>query len=60
MFIQGDNFKVRDSITRPSVYPTDENRFTVICDDEIDNSSVEPPVAENDGKQAVNGKPKNI
>ena len=46
MFIQGDNFKVRDSVIRPSVYPTDENRFTVICDDEIDNSSVEPPVTD--------------
>lgn len=50
MFIQGDNFKVRDSITRPSVYPTDENRFTVICDDVIDNSSVEPPIKENEKK----------
>ena len=49
IFIQGDNFRVRDTVTRPSEYQAKANRFTVICDDEIDNSSVEPPV--NDSKK---------
>ena len=60
MFIQGENFRVRDTVMRPSDYQNEANRFTVICDDEIDNSAVEPPVEDNGGKQTVNSKSKNI
>ncbi len=59
MFIQGENFRVRDTVTRPSEYQRDANRFTVVCDDEIDNSAVEPPVNGNENG-AHKGMQKNI
>ena len=62
-FMNKDNPNARNSVF-VSVSPADGNdiRYTVVRDSDVydSNIEVEPPVAENDGRKAVNGKSKNI